>query len=70
MAKDSPVLIRRRGTLVEIESAETGAVLAHCQIGDDGNLERIADILSAKRLPREAMALRKLRDDARKPHAR
>lgn len=65
MAKDSPILIRRRGTLVEVEMAETGDVLAHCQIGDDAAVERIADILSAKRLPHEAQALRKLMMDAR-----
>ena len=69
MAKDSPIIIHlRKGTLIEIEHAQTGDVLAYCQIGDDNAVERIADILSAKRLPREAAALRKLRDDARHIH--
>ncbi len=65
--KESPVIIRRRGTLVEVERAETGDVLAHCRIGDDASMEAIADILSAKGLPREAMAMRQLMMDARRP---
>ncbi len=64
---ESPVIISLRGTLVEIEHADSGAMLAHCLIGDDDAIERIADILSAKGLQREAMALRRLRDEARWP---
>ncbi len=62
----SPVIVRRRKQRIEIEVRETGDVLAYCDIGDDDNLERIADILSEKRLPDDAMKLRKMRDDARK----
>ena len=69
---ESPVTIRyyksgERKNRVEIESNETGRVLAWCYIGDDLHVERIADILSMKRLPREAAALRKLAQDARRP---
>ncbi len=67
MAKGSPIVIQRRRNLIEIERRDTGEILAYCQIGDDAAVERIADILSAKRLPREAAALRQLRDDARRP---
>jgi hypothetical protein len=66
MAGTSPVRIYRDKNRVEVEHAETGDILAYCMIGDDANMERIADILSAKRLPAEAMALRKLMMDARK----
>ena len=73
MAADSPITIRlrtekdkRTATLVEIESNESGQLLAHCQIGDDANMERIADILSAKRLPREAEAIRRIMMEARR----
>lgn len=68
----SPITIRlrtpekgRTRTLVEIEDNRTGQVLAKCNVGDDLAIETIADILSAKRLPMEAMALRKLAMDAR-----
>ena len=67
MAATSPVRIVRRGTLVEIEIRETGDVLAHCSIGDDKAIETIADILSAKRLPEDAMRLRQMAQDARRP---
>lgn len=63
----SPVVIRQRGTLVEIESRATGEVLAHCRIGDDDNLERIADLLSCKKLSADAMKLRQMAMDARHP---
>ncbi len=73
METKSPVIIRmRKNNFVVVEMRESGDVLAYCQIGDDDNVERIADILSAKRLPADAMRLRKMRDDARhirRPHA-
>ena len=37
------------------------------QRGDDDTVERIADILSAKRLPEDAMRLRRMAMDARRP---
>lgn len=67
MEKPSPVQIIRQGTKVTIEMASTGAVLAVCAIGDDETLEMIADLLSSKRLPEDAMRLRKMAQDARKP---
>lgn len=70
--KQSPIYIRTRrvkgaGDRIEIESRATGDVLAYCFIGDDESLERIADILSSKRLPNEAMRLRQMAMDARRP---
>lgn len=72
MAKPSksPVLIQRRGNLVEVESRETGNVLARFAIGDEQTLETVADLLSAKRLPADAMKLRQMAVDARKPASR
>jgi hypothetical protein len=67
---ESPILIHKTGHLVEIEHAETGKILAKCMIGDDDNMERIADILSQKKLPREAMALRRMVQEARRPAGR
>ena len=67
---ESPILIHRTGTLIEIEHALNGQILATCQIGDDDAVERIADILSQKRLPREAHALRQMMMEARKPIGR
>lgn len=66
MSKDSPVQIIRQGTKVTIEMASTGAVLAVCAIGDDETFEKIADLLSSKKLPADAMRLRKMAQDARK----
>jgi hypothetical protein len=66
----SPIKIHLAGTRVEIEHAATGEILAHCQIGDDDAVETIADILSAKRLSREAMALRNLMQEQRHVGAR
>ena len=51
---------------IEIEHNESGEILAQCMVGDDIMTERIADILSAKRLPREAQAFRQLVRDARR----
>lgn len=67
MAKPSPILFQRRGNKVEIEHRETGELLAWCWIGDDLMVEKIADILSMKRLPEDAMKLRQMAVDARKP---
>lgn len=51
---------------IEIRDARTNALLAWCHTGDDDSVERIADILSAKRLPREAMRLRAMVQNVRK----
>lgn len=40
--------------MVEIRHAQTGQMLATCMMSDDNGLERIADLLSARRLWREA----------------
>ncbi len=66
MAKPSPILFQRRGNRVEIEHRETGELLAEFWIGDDIAVETVADILSAKRLPEEAMKLRQMAMDARR----
>lgn len=67
----SPIIIRTRKeayrTRVEIEHRETGDVLAWCWLGDDSAIETIADILSAKKLPKDAMKLRQMAMDARRP---
>jgi hypothetical protein len=68
--KKSPIQIVRDRNKVKIEMEESGELLAWCYIGDDENLERIADILSAKRLPEDAMRLRKMGVDARIPNVR
>src|ERR1700748_3835697 len=46
--------------MIEITHAQTGELLATCMIGDDYSVERIADLLSAKRLWREANRLRSM----------
>jgi hypothetical protein len=69
----SPVQIIKQGNKITVELAETGEVLAYCMIGDDAHVELIADLLSAKRLPRAAAKLRQMAMDARKvtvPRAR
>jgi len=68
MAKTSPVQIIREGNKITVEMADTGDVLAFCFIGDDDAIEKIADILSAKRLPLDAMRLRRAAQDARREH--
>jgi hypothetical protein len=58
---DQPnVRLQRSGNLVEIIHTQTHAVLAWCFIGDEDNVERIADILSAKRLGAAAQELREM----------
>jgi hypothetical protein len=52
--------------MVEIRDARTNELLAWCMTGDDDSIDRIADILSAKRLPREAMRLREMVRNVRK----
>lgn len=77
---ESPVVMERvrkgidgdteRGSLyemVEVRLASTDEVLATCMMGDDAGLERIADLLSAKRLWREANRFRQMVSDSRKP---
>lgn len=64
-AKPSPVVIQRRGNRLEVEHRESGELLAACWIGDDLAVEDIADSLSAKRLPEDAMKVRQMLVDAR-----
>lgn len=52
---------------VEVRGLEDDELLAYCWIGDDSHLEFIADTLSAKGLSGDAMKLRKMAQDARKP---
>ena len=59
--------VKGKGQRVEIEFRATGDIVAHCWLGDDDNIERIADILSAKRLPEDAARLRQMAMDARRP---
>jgi hypothetical protein len=61
MADTKPnVRLQRRDNLVEVIHTQTHEVLAWCFIGDDDNVERIADILSAKRLGWAAQELREM----------
>lgn len=53
--------------MVEVTFASDGSLLACCMMSDDLGLERIADILSAKKLPREANRFRQMISDSRKP---
>jgi hypothetical protein len=52
--------------MIEITHAQTKQLLATCMIGDDASVERIADLLSAKRLWREANRLRGMVQDSRR----
>jgi len=54
------VRIERRGNLAEVIHTQTHAVLAWCFLGDEENVECIADILSSKRLGAAAMELREM----------
>lgn len=54
------VLLKRKANLVEVIDKRNRAVLARCYIGDEDNVEKIADILSAKGHARAAMELREL----------
>jgi hypothetical protein len=61
MASDKPnVRLQRSGNLVEVIHTQTHEVLAWCFLGDEHNVERIADILSAKRLGAAAQELREM----------
>ena len=60
------VMIERRGHRVEIRHSDTDDLLAHCMIGDDEQVETIADLLSAKGLPDKAMELREMAQGARR----
>lgn len=66
MAAESPVEITMRDRRVEVRRRDTDELLATCFIGDDEGVETIADLLSAKRLPEDAMRLRQLAMDCRK----
>ena len=53
--------------MVEVRLASDDSVLATCMMGDDLGLERIADLLAAKRLWREANRFRQMVSDSKKP---
>lgn len=53
--------------MIEITHAKTGELLATCMMSDDYSIEAIADLLSAKRLWREANRLRQMVHQSRKP---
>ena len=61
-----PVDVYRDGQKIKVELGSTGELLAWCYIGDDTSVEAIADLLSAKRLPRAAAKVRQMAMDARK----
>jgi len=52
--------------MVEVRLAKDDTMLATCMIGDDATLEKIADLLSAKRLWREANRFRQMMSDSKK----
>lgn len=60
VAVKSPVIIRRSKQRIEVESRDTGDILATCNIGDELMCERIADILSSKYLGAAAMEFREM----------
>lgn len=64
--KESPVEITLRDRRVEVRRKDNDELLATCFIGDDESVETIADLLSSKRLPEDAMRLRQLAMDCRK----
>lgn len=67
---ESPVIFEIEKNRVEIKLKDPKQTLATFRLGDDTMVERIADILSSKGLKREAMKLRQLMMDARKPVGR
>jgi hypothetical protein len=59
--KNYPVRIElERDNVVQVIHRDSGQPLAHCFIGDDLMVERIADILSSKYLGAAAMELREM----------
>jgi len=60
LPKDYPVYFKRSGNFLEVFHSQTRQRLAYCYVGDDLMVEKIADILSAKRLGLAAMELREL----------
>lgn len=54
------VELKRRGLMVDVIDKRSGEVLAWCFLGDEDNLEKIADILSEKKQPQAAQELREL----------
>jgi len=57
---DNPVKLVRKGQKIEVESRDTGDVLAWCFIGDEYHTEKIADLLSAKGLRTAAQEFREM----------
>ena len=53
--------------MVEVRHAKTGEMLATCMMSDDLGLEKIADLLSIKRLWREANRFRQMVYESRRP---
>jgi hypothetical protein len=56
----------RNANRLIVEDTRDGNILAWCYVGDDENVEAIADLLSVKRLPNSAMKFRQMAMDARK----
>ena len=55
------VLLKREGRLVKVSwTKRNRATLDWCYLGDEKNVERIADLLSAKGQPHAAMELREM----------
>lgn len=68
MEKTSPFVIQwdKKKNLLKLETREEGALVAQAYTGDDNGVERIADFLSAKRLPKDAQKVRQILRDARR----
>jgi hypothetical protein len=63
--KTSPVYIQIRNNKLQVESRETGDLLACCFLGDEAMVESIADSLSARRLGKDAEKVRRLVEERR-----
>jgi hypothetical protein len=53
--------------MLEVRNAQTEELLATCMMGDELGVEKIADLLSSKRLFREANRLRVMMQELRRP---
>ena len=53
--------------MLEVRHAKTSELLATCMMGDELGVEKIADLLSRKKLYREANRLRAMVQELRKP---
>jgi hypothetical protein len=58
---ESQVLLKREGHLVKVSwKKRNRATLDWCYLGDEKNVERIADLLSSKGQPAAALELREM----------